>query len=134
MLRTFADVEELLNPVLAQARKAGLECDGMTNVFHAVLTQHQVAHVVYCGEMVAGARCIRPHFWIELATADRPLARLDGAAHLWLGPSAAIPDGLVDPSDYPNVLYLGQAVELEVLPQVFVDVLLTPLPCVWTDL
>lgn len=102
----------------------------MTNVFHAVLTQHQVAHTVYCGHLVAGERCIRPHFWIELATADRPLVRLDGAARMWLGPSASIPDGLVDPVQYPGVAYVGSPIALEVLPQVFVDILLTPLPVV----
>ncbi len=67
IVHTFAALEALLGPLLARAQAANLECDGCTNVFHAVLTSEQVAHTVYCGRISVGEKTIAPHWWIEVA-------------------------------------------------------------------
>jgi hypothetical protein len=60
-----------------------------------------------------------PHFWIKLP--DKRI--VDFRVRMWLGDSPDIPHGIFNPTDFPLVVYQGQLVDLDPLPQYLFDIL-----------
>lgn len=86
---------------LARLDPLPLECDGMTRLMAAVLTQYDIGFQAYVGALeVEGVGRISLHWWIELAD-DRIV---DLRARMWLDTSTQVPHGIVTPSD--RVRYL----------------------------
>ncbi len=116
----------MLTELLAEYVNAPLECDGLTRVLHTVLHQEGIEHSCMVGSLTyvdrnEGAPL---HFWITL-----PDGRfIDFRAHMWLGDSAGIPHGIFDPANFPQVVYRGEVVNLEILPQKLFDVLVGKFP------
>lgn len=103
---------------LARLDPLPLECDGMTRLVAAELTQCDVGLQAYVGALeVEGVGRISLHWWIELAD-DRIV---DLRARMWLDTSTQVPHGIVTPSDrvrYLRAKPLTQA-ELALHPAVF---------------
>jgi len=113
-------VQTLLDPL----DRSPTECDGMTRLCHTVLVQHQIPHAVYFGACRYQSQGIHPHYWIDLCG---PLQgwRVDYRLRLWLrGENQALPYGVFQPEQFPQVQYLGNPVELEVLPDGLFQLLL----------
>lgn len=113
-------VRSLLDPL----DTSPTECDGMTRLCHTVLSQHQIPHTVYLGACRYQSQGIQPHYWIDL---DDPLQgwRVDYRLRLWLkGEAEALPHGVFQSEQFPQVQYLGGRVELEPLSDSLFQLLL----------
>ena len=62
-----------------------LECDGLTRIFHKILSGNKIEHTVYAGEVIhkCNAETIPIHFWIDIED-----VRIDYRARMWLGGNA----------------------------------------------
>lgn len=79
-----------------------LECDGLTRVVSALLTDARVPHQMYAGSLViGGVGAIPLHWWVSLQDG----MTLDLRAHMWLGDDERVPHGLFQPS--PSQRYVG---------------------------
>jgi hypothetical protein len=119
-------VRSLLDPL----DSSPTECDGMTRLCHTVLAQHGIAHTVYFGACRYQTQWIQAHYWIDLAG---PLQgwRVDYRLRLWLkGEVEALPHGVFQPEQFPQVQYLGGRVELEPLSDSLFQLLLSD-PLAW---
>lgn len=94
------------------------ECDGMTRICHTVLTNHGIEHQPMIGVLIRQNQEIEPHFWIDLASGER----IDYRAKMWLQ-GENIPHGIFYPQDFPDVIYTGEPIELEVLSPVVFEIL-----------
>ncbi len=61
---------------------------------------------------------IEPHFWIDLPSGER----IDYRAKMWLK-GENIPHGVFNSQDFPDVIYTGQPVELDVLSPTIFEIL-----------
>lgn len=113
-------VRSLLDPL----DRSPTECDGMIRLCHTVLSQHQIPHTVYLGACRYQSQSIQPHYWIDL---NDPLQgwRVDYRLQLWFkGEDEALPHGVFQPKQFPQVQYLGNPVELELLSEGLFQLLL----------
>lgn len=110
----------LLNPYDALRH---LECDGLTHVIHRVLSDEQVEHTIYTGQVINknNSHTIPAHYWIDVED-----LRIDYRARMWLGKKSDIPHGVFYPDDYPMISYEGSPLELALLPKFFIQELITP--------
>lgn len=103
---------------LARLDPLPLECNGMSRLVAAVLTQYEIGFQAYVGALeVEGVGRISLHWWIELPD-DRIV---DLRARMWLDTSMQVPHGIVTPSDqvrYLRAKPLARA-ELALHPSVF---------------
>ncbi|RUS92944.1 hypothetical protein DSM107003_46910 [Trichormus variabilis SAG 1403-4b] len=59
---------------------------------------------------------IEPHFWIDLPNGER----IDYRAKMWLI-GENLPHGIFQPQDFPDVIYTGEPIELDILlPELFI--------------
>lgn len=100
-----------------------LECDGLTQVFHRVLSDQKIQHTVYVGEVThkSSDRTIPLHFWIEVGD-----LRVDYRLRMWLGETSDIPHGVFYKDAEKRVSYLGESVDLPLLPLAIVQILVQP--------
>lgn len=110
----------LLNPYDALRH---LECDGLTQVLHRVLSDEELKHTTYTGQVIdkASSHTIPIHYWIDVED-----VRIDYRARMWLGEKINIPHGVFHPTDYPMVSYEGSPIELALLPDFLIQELITP--------
>ena len=108
-------IKDLLDPY----DSSQTECDGMTRICHTILTQHYVEHQPMMGTLTFNKQHIKPHFWIDLPSGNR----IDYRARMWLNNSAKVPHGVFHPSDFPNVIYKGRLVELELLSPIIFKIM-----------
>ncbi len=115
---TLIEIKKLLDPY----SESPTECDGMTRICHTILTQHNISHQTYMGTLTLEGEEVEPHFWIDLPSGSR----IDYRARMWLGNDTnAIPHGVFQPTDFPDVIYQGEPVELELLPPVLLTIMTT---------
>lgn len=100
-----------------------LECDGLTRVLTTVLQREGIEHTCMVGSIQHTGRDVgmSPHFWIELPD----MRLIDYRAQMWLGDSPDIPHGIFIPAEFPLIVYEGQRVIIEPLPQFLFDILTT---------
>lgn len=70
------------------------------------------------GTLTGKGQEIYPHFWIDLPSGER----IDYRATMWLGANN-VPHGVFDPQEFPDVIYEGDMIELEPLPDVVFQIL-----------
>jgi len=58
------------------------------------------------------------HFWIDLPSGER----IDYRAKMWLK-GEGIPHGIFYPQDFPDVIYTGEPIELDVLSPTLFEIL-----------
>ncbi len=100
-----------------------LECDGLTQVFHRVLSDEQVEHTINIGEVIHKPtnRTIPLHYWIDIGD-----LRVDYRLRMWLGETSDIPHGVFYVYSQKSVSYLGKPVELPLLPMPVIQLLVKP--------
>ncbi|WP_241993606.1 hypothetical protein [Trichormus variabilis] len=88
----------------------------MTRICHTVLTQHNIEHQPMIGVLSLNNQEIEPHFWIDLPNGER----IDYRAKMWLI-GENLPHGIFQPQDFPDVIYTGEPIELDILlPELFI--------------
>ena len=92
-----------------------VECDGMTNILHYVLSHAGIAHEVYTGYVEYGPVGISWHMWLKIACREG-IALVDYRARMWLGDDARVPHGVFLPVHFDEVQYVGEVTSLDVLP------------------
>lgn len=117
-------IKDLLDPY----DSSQTECDGMTRICHTVLSQHHIEHQPMMGTLQFEEQRIEPHFWIDIPSGER----IDYRARMWLvqcylpsGDRRAnrVPHGVFHPLDFPDVIYEGKPIELELLPPVLLEIM-----------
>lgn len=109
-----AIIQQLLDPY----DNSQTECDGMTQICHTILTRNSIQHQPMGGSLLKGNKKIGLHLWINLPNGYR----IDYRAKMWLG-NEGVPHGVFNPNDFPDVIYDGEPIELELLPPVIFQVL-----------
>lgn len=99
------------------------ECDGMTRICHTILSQQHVEHQTKVGTLHFLKKKIEPHLWIELGSGEI----IDYRAKMWFGNCQQIPHGMFEPDDFPDVIYRGKSIELELLSPALLKILITKL-------
>ena len=104
-----------------------LECDGLTRILHKILSDNEIKHTVYTGEVIHkdNAETIPIHFWIDIED-----LRIDYRARMWLGETPDIPHGIFHPTNYPKIYYQGSSIKLALLPDVLFQILTRPFPTI----
>lgn len=110
----------LLNPY---DRLNHLECDGLTQVFHRVLSDANIQHTVNVGKVTHKPtnRIIPLHYWIDVGK-----LRVDYRLRMWLGETSDIPHGVFYKNSGKGVSYLGEPVDLPLLPLPIIQILAEP--------
>jgi hypothetical protein len=110
----------LLNPYDALRH---LECDGLTQVIHRVLSDEQIEHTIYTGQVIdkTNSHTIPAHYWIDVED-----LRIDYRARIWLGERTHIPHGIFHPTEYPLIYYEGSLIELALLSHFVIQEIITP--------
>lgn len=100
-----------------------LECDGLTQVLHRVLSDEKIPHTVYVGQVTHKpcARTIPLHFWIDVGE-----LRIDYRLRMWFGETLDIPHGVFSKDSEKSVSYLGEPVDLPLLPLPIIQILAKP--------
>lgn len=94
-----------------------LECDGLTRVVSALLSDARVSHQMYAGSLVIeGVGAIPLHWWVNLPGGKT----LELRARMWLGDDERVPHGVFPPS--PAQHYVGTPQE-GVLPRIVLDLM-----------
>ena len=100
-------IQNLLDPY----DSSQTECDGMTRICHTILAQHHIEHQIRMGTLTFYGQNIEPHLWIDLPSKYR----VDYRARIWLDNNANVPHGVFNSLDFPDVIYQGKPIELELL-------------------
>lgn len=113
------DTKEIIENAASQCEN--LECDGTVKVISYLLNENHIPHKIMRGyvkviENKVVVDSIPLHFWIELPEG----LVVDYKAQMWLGNSA--PNGIFKFSDYPNYVYKGIEVKMEV-PKIIYQIL-----------
>ncbi len=100
-----------------------LECDGLTQVFHRVLSDEKIHHTVYTGEVIHEPtnHTIPLHYWIDVEN-----LRIDYRLRMWLGETLDVPHGVFYIDSVKSVSYLGESVEIPLLPPPVIQLLVQP--------
>lgn len=100
-----------------------LECDGLTQVFHRVLSDENIQHTIYMGQVIHKLcnRTIPLHFWIDIGD-----LRVDYRLRMWLGETSDVPHGVFHKSSEQSVFYSGEPVDLPLLPLPIIQILVKP--------
>lgn len=108
---------DALEPWLLALDGLPLECDGLTRVVSALLTDVQVPHQMYAGSLVIeGVGAIPLHWWVSLPGG----MTLDLRARMWLGDDECVPHGSFQPSSSQR--YVGNPQD-GALPRVVLDLM-----------
>jgi hypothetical protein len=110
--------KEMIKQLLDPYDDSQTECDGMTRICHTVLTQHGIDHQPFFGTLRRHNQQIETHFWIDLPSGER----IDYRAKMWVK-GEDIPHGVFNPQDFPNIIYTGEPLELEVLSPTLFEIL-----------
>lgn len=104
-----------------------LECDGLTHVIHRVLSDENIEHTVYTGQVINNSNndTIPIHYWIDIDD-----LRIDYRARMYLGDMPDIPHGVFYHTDYVNVSYEGSPTQLNLLPHAVIQELIKPYPTI----
>ncbi len=110
----------LLNPY---ASLEHLECDGLTHVFHRILSDEDIEHTINIGQVIHKPtnRTIGLHYWIDVAD-----LRIDYRLRMWLGATSDIPHGVFFADLEKSVSYIGEPQEIPLLPQPIIQILVKP--------
>ena len=100
-------IQNLLDPY----DSSQTECDGMTRICHTILTQHHIEHQIRMGTLTFHGQNIEPHLWIDLSSEYR----VDYRARMWLNDNKDAPHGVFNSLDFPDFIYQGELIELELL-------------------
>lgn len=100
-----------------------LECDGLTQVFHRVLSDEQIEHTVNIGEVTHkhANRIIPIHYWIDVGD-----LRVDYRLKMWLGETSGIPHGVFCIDSEKSVFYSGKPVDMLLLPLPIFQIIIKP--------
>ena len=100
-----------------------LECDGLTHVFHRILSDENIEHIISVGEVTHKPtnRKIPLHYWIDVAQ-----WRIDYRLRMWLGETPDVPHGIFRTDRYLSVSYVGNPTQLSLLPQPIIQLLFAP--------
>ena len=109
------EIESLLDPY----DSSQTECDGMTRICHTILSRHYIEHQPMMGTLQFDGQRMYHHFWIDLPSGER----IDYRARMWLGNSDRVPHGVFQPENFPDVIYEGKPIELELLPPVLLEIM-----------
>lgn len=107
-------IKQLLDPY----DSSQTECDGMVRICHTLLTNHDIEHHPMIGVLNLQNQEVEPHFWIDLLSGES----IDYRAKIWLK-GDGIPHGIFYPQDFPDVIYTGEPIELDVLYPVLFEML-----------
>lgn len=108
-------IQQLLDPY----DSSQTECDGMVRICHTVLTNHSIEHQPMFGVLNLQNQEVEPHLWIDLPSGER----IDYRAKMWLK-GDGIPHGIFHPQDFPEVIYTGEPIELDVLSPTLFEILM----------
>ncbi len=100
-----------------------LECDGLTQVLHRILSDENIQHTVNIGEVIHKPTnyTIPIHYWINVGD-----LRIDYRLRMWLGETLDVPHGVFYQDSEKNVSYLGEPVDLLLLPLPIMQLLVEP--------
>ncbi len=100
-----------------------LECDGLTQVFHRVLSDEQIKHTVNIGEVThKPTNCIIPiHYWIDVGD-----VRVDYRLKMWLGETSDVPHGVFCIDSEKSVSYSGKPVDMPLMPLPIFQIIIKP--------
>ena len=100
-----------------------LECDGLTHVFHRVLSDEKIEHIINVGKVTHKPtnRTIPLHYWIDVAQ-----WRIDYRLRMWLGETPDVPHGVFRTDQDLSVSYVGNPTQLPLLPQPIIQLLFAP--------
>lgn len=100
-----------------------LECDGLTQVFHRVLSDEKIQHTVNIGQVIHKPtnQMIPIHYWIEVGH-----LRIDYRLRMWLGKTLDVPHGVFYKDSEHSVSYLGEPVDLPLLPLPILQMIVKP--------
>jgi hypothetical protein len=81
-----------------------LECDGLTQVFHRVLSDENIQHTVSIGKVIHKPTkyTIPVHYWIDIGD-----LRVDYRLKMWLGETSDVPHRVFCVDSEKSVSYLG---------------------------
>lgn len=110
----------LLNPYNSLKH---LECDGLTQVFHRILSDEKIKHTVNIGQVTQKPtnHTIPLHYWINVGD-----LRVDYRLRMWLGETSDVPHGVFYVDSEKSVSYLGEPVDLPLLPLPIIQILVKP--------
>lgn len=114
--------KELIDLIEFYAGYQRLECDGLTRVLHTILCEQGIEHTIYVGQVYYPLKEQEApiQFWLDLSAE----IRVDYRLQRWFGSGDDIPHGIFDPSDFPNVYYDGDPVELPILSKSLIKLML----------
>lgn len=116
MIKNCKNLNLQIENLLAPYDSSPTECDGMTRICHTILAKNDLQHQTMIGVLLFRQREIKPHFWIDLPSGER----IDYRARLWTENIVQVPHGVFYPDDFPEVIYQGKFINLEVLsPEIF---------------
>ncbi|KAB8333602.1 hypothetical protein SD80_012455 [Scytonema tolypothrichoides VB-61278] len=115
--------QEIIRRLLDRYDYTQTECDGMTRICHSLLSKHRIDHQPMLGAVSLHNQKVYPHFWIDLPSGER----IDYRAKMWLGDNA--PHGVFNSKDFPDVMYQGNPIELEVLSPTLFKILTLKIEC-----
>lgn len=100
-----------------------LECDGLTQVFHRILSDEKIQHTVNIGQVThePNNHTIPIHYWIEVGA-----LRIDYRLRMWFGDTSDIPHGVFYKDSEKSISYLGEPVDLPLLPLPIIQILIKP--------
>ncbi|WP_045056303.1 hypothetical protein [Aliterella atlantica] len=100
-----------------------LECDGLTQVFHRVLSDEKIQHTVNIGQVIYKPinQTIPLHYWIEVGD-----LRIDYRLRMWLSETSDVPHGIFHKDSQQSVSYLGEPIDLPLLPLPIIKIIVKP--------
>lgn len=107
-----------------------LECDGLTQVLHRVLSDKNIQHTVNMGEVIHKPTNskIPVHYWIEIED-----LRIDYRLRMWLGETLDVPHGVFCIDSEKSVSYQGLPLDLPLLPLPVIGLLIGPLNSIFLN-
>lgn len=112
----MCNIEQLLQRYVS----APVECDGFTRIAYSVLKNNNISCHGYGGQLTYTPKGeTMPHLWLELP--DGKI--IDYRARMWFPYGEEIPHGIFHKSNYPNVVYDGSLIYLEVLSDRLIEFL-----------
>lgn len=98
-----------------------LECDGLTQVFHRILSDEKIQHTVNIGQVIYQPtnQKIPLHYWIEVEG-----LQIDYRLRMWFGETSNVPHGVFFKDSQRSVSYFGEPIELPILPLPIIQILI----------
>ena len=105
---------EELKALLDWINETPTECDGATRFVSKELHDRGITHTIKAGFCQHIKTVVEPHFWVEVEGFI-----VDYRLKMWVTQSdklAPLPNGVFRPEEFPQTVYDGEEIHLEILP------------------